>query len=124
MNELAILVCAALCGAVWIGFVAPNISRLFGVPARIAFWREPAKGRRLSRQEWIWARGVLGWGLGMFIITNADDYLRWRILGEQSWHSVLSHIVVGLVVWCLAGWFFGKFTFNAADPAHASKIPG
>jgi len=105
MMDFAILFIAAACGLLWIGVIAPAILRSLGFPIALGF-----RNQHLSRTQYVWAVGVFSFGLGSFLFSIVSEYLEWKLLGEQLSYPSPTHIIVGLVIWPLAGWSFGVIT--------------
>lgn len=94
---------------VWVCFVGPWIARLCGVPVRAAFWKLDNQGQRLTRFTFVWAFGVLVFGVGLAIFNMDLDVIQ-RVLLEKSWSAKLFDlgfefalsIFMGVVIafWC------------------------
>ncbi len=93
----------------WVLLVGPWLARLCGIPVRAAFWRNDQQNYRLTRLQFVWAYGVLVFGVGLFIF-NLDSHIVQRILLEKQWSaklvdlgfSLALSIFMGIVVaiWC------------------------
>ena len=93
----------------WVCFVGPWFARLFGIPVRAAFWKIDQRKERLSRFQFVWAFGVLIFGIGMFIF-NLDWGILHRVLLEKQWSAKLIElgfefalsVFMGIVIafWC------------------------
>lgn len=65
-----------------------------------------ARGRR----HYIFYRGVLGWGLPVFVLTTLwswHDSHGWHVPRPASTHLEIERLAVRLIIWSVAGYFFG-----------------
>lgn len=83
MKGLAILFGAALSAIMWLSFVTPTIVRAFGVPMEFRFWKAAKRNRLLSRSQYIWSFGVMGFGGAMFVFNWLFGYLSWKLLSDE-----------------------------------------
>ena len=93
----------------WICFVGPWFARLFGIPVRAAFWNTDRHNQQLTRVQFVWAFGVLIFGIG-FSIFNFDVDIFHKILLEKQWSAKLIEfgfdfalsVFMGVVIafWC------------------------
>lgn len=120
MTGLTIFLSAIACVSLWVGVIAPAILRSFGVPMAFGVWRLDRRNQRLSRAQYIWAFGVLSWGLGIFLFSTVWKYLEWKLLGDRFSYSSPARIVAGLLTWLLLGFLVGVFSAprrKGADPS-------
>ena len=106
MKELVRIFCPILAGWLWSCAISPLISRLFSIPARIGFLTT-RRNQHLTRLQFIFAIGVFGWGVGMFIAWTG-----WYLLGPALFFvyppsPTLQHILGYLLVWLSAGAVIG-----------------
>ena len=115
MNGLVVFLIATFVGLLWMGVLAPLIARFFGVPAKIfGFWRT----EKLSKRDWIWFRGVLGFGIGMFLYRTTWDLLAWRTLGDNySQLLILHRPFLQFMIWLAVGALFGIMTYPKVKTA-------
>lgn len=93
----------------WVCFVGPWLARLFGIPVRAAFWKMGRQNERLTRFQFVWAFGVLVFGVGLFIFNLDLDNLH-KVLLEEPWSAKLIDLIfefalsvfMGIVIafWC------------------------
>jgi pheromone shutdown protein TraB len=90
-------------------FIGPWIARLCGIPVPSKFWTKNWQNRHLPRLQFVWAFGVLIFGVGMFRFSLGSDIAR-RVLLEKRLSAKLFDlgfalafsIFMGIVVafWC------------------------
>jgi hypothetical protein len=90
----------------WVCFVGPWIARLCGIPVRAAFWTMNQQNQHLTRFQFVWAFGVLVYGVGMFIFSLAPDTLQ-RILLEKRWSAKLADLGFSLAITVFMGILIG-----------------
>jgi hypothetical protein len=93
----------------WVCFVGPWIARLFGIPVRAAFWKMSRQNQQLTRFQFVWAFGVLVFGVGLFIFNLDLDDIQ-RVILEKHWSAKLIDlgfefalsVFMGIVIafWC------------------------
>lgn len=108
VTGLTIPLIAIACLSLWIGVLAPAILRSFSVPIPFGLWR--LDRQEFTKVQYVWAFGVFSWGLGMFLFSTVWKYLEWKLLGDKFSYQSLAHILVGLLIWVLAGFLFGVFS--------------
>ena len=64
------------------------------------------QGQRLTRFQFIWAFGVLVFGVGMFIFDLAPDVIQ-RVFWEKRWSAKLSEIGFELAISVFMGIVIG-----------------
>jgi hypothetical protein len=103
-----LIACAAFVVAwLWMDFFAPLLARIFGVPARLGLWRSNRRNQHLSRPQFVWWIGVVGFGIGMFL---------WSLICDEStifqtYPGVTARrFVVNMFIWLFAGFGFGLST--------------
>jgi Na+-driven multidrug efflux pump len=106
----------------WIGYVAPGIARFLGIPAAIGFRRADRKNQHLSRAQYFWLIGVLGFGFGLFLWPTIDEYLRWKLLGDEIAKLQLNYLFRKLVIYLVGGALFGFWTFVGRPTAPKSDL--
>jgi hypothetical protein len=109
MKGLLVSIASGSAALLWVWFVGPWIARLCGIPVRAAFWRMDRQNPHLTRPQFVWAFGVLVYGVGMFIF-NFGSYAILRVLLEKRWSARLVDlgfalalsIFMGIVIgfWC------------------------
>lgn len=97
----------------WICYLCPAIARLFHVPMAYGFYRAARENQHLSRKHYFWFVGVLGFGVGMFLLSSTDDYLRWKLLGD---HFAINHLSRRLAASLVGGALFGFLTSLGRRP--------
>lgn len=95
MKGLLALIGSLACAWLWIGVVAPLIARTFGVPMKVGLWRVDRQNRHLTRRQFFWSFGLLGWAVGMFLLFFLFDHLDWSILGSS--HPSVRRTVASLI---------------------------
>jgi hypothetical protein len=73
---------------------------VFGVPARISPWRIDRRNQHLTRNQFIWSIGVLGFGMGMLLLFATLSY------GEGR-HITLRSVSVWLLGALICGFGIG-----------------
>jgi hypothetical protein len=94
-----------VCGSaalLWVCFVGPWVVRLCGIPVRAAFWTKNGQDHHLTRFQFIWAFGVLVFGVGMFIFSLAPDVIQ-RVLLEKRWGAKLADLGFSLAITVFMG---------------------
>ena len=122
VTALANFLIATACGLLWIGFAAPAILRLFGLPVAFGAWRTDRRNQHLTKRQYVWVCGVFGWGVGMFLFFTISSYLDWRLLGDKFSHLSFLRISGEFLTWLAAGWLFG--VFSAPHRKHANSTDG
>jgi hypothetical protein len=97
MKELLVSFVRWPAALLWVCFVGPWIARLFGIPVRAAFWRMDRQDQRLTRLQFVWAFGVLVFGVGFFIF-NLDSDIIHRVLLEKRWSAKVLDLAFELVL--------------------------
>ena len=82
--------------------------------------RERAGGRR----QFIWRRGVLGWGLPAAFLT-----VFYKVVQEQGlvWsprmtESLRTAIVVAVIIFPLCGWLFGRWLWDTGETRYQARM--
>jgi hypothetical protein len=88
MKELLISFVRWPAAILWVWVVGPCLARLFGFPIRTAFWKPDRQNQQLTRPQFIWAFGVLVFGIG-FGIVNLDSDTIHTFLLAKSWSAKL-----------------------------------
>jgi hypothetical protein len=109
MKELLISFVRWPAAILWVWVVGPCLARLFGFPIRTAFWKPDRQNQQLTRPQFIWAFGLLVFGIG-FGIVNLDSDTIHTFLLAKSWSAKLVplgfqlalSIVMGTAIafWC------------------------
>src|SRR5882724_124999 len=64
LGVLAALVCPLL----WAMIIVPLIAKFLGVPIKIGSLPINRRNQRISKRQSFWFAGVLGWGIGIFLL--------------------------------------------------------
>jgi hypothetical protein len=93
-------------------------------PAQREHWQKLKAG---GMNRFIVRMGVLGWGGAMFVVMTLRDLVRTRPPSSTG-HYVLD-IALNLVIWPLAGYFFGRYLWHHynkrfSEPGDQSNSPG
>jgi hypothetical protein len=109
MNGLLLFIARGSGALLWVGFLGPWIARLCGIPVRGAFWKIDRQSEHLTRLQFVWAFGVLIFGVGMSIFNFDADILH-RLLLDKQWSArfidlgfeVALSVFMGIVIafWC------------------------
>ena len=75
----------------WVIFVGPWLARSLGIPVRAAFWKTDRRDMRLTRFQFVWAYGVLIFGIGLFLFNLDSETLR-RLFLERQWSARLADV--------------------------------
>jgi hypothetical protein len=76
--------------------------------------------RHLGRKRFILYFGVLGWGLSTALLTllwSWHDKFHWSLPPRADIGSVILEVLVRLVIWPTAGYFFGASMWRGAESA-------
>jgi hypothetical protein len=71
------------------------------------------KTRAKGRKHYILYRGILGWEMSVFVITNLWDWRRrygWHV--PQSRGDLYLDLLFGLVLWSVMGYFVGAILWK------------
>jgi len=92
----------------WIVFVVPPLSILFGVSLPL----NPFKRRhvRLSLSQSIFLGGILSYGAGMFILTTSLEYFDWKLAGSPI-PLTFGRIILNVSLWLAFGYIFGLLSY-------------
>ena len=120
MLATALFLASLVCTYLWIAVIAPLLMRAVGVPVGIGLWRIDRRNQHLSRRQYVWAVGIVAWGMGMFLGMNVSDYLEWRFGGDAFAPHTLIRIAISFLIWALAGWQFGVLSFRHRASADVS----
>lgn len=78
----------------------------------------PERRRKIARvvargkRSFLWRRGVLGYGVTVFLLTTAWDlWLRYRDHTLNAQYLAFS-IPIRLIIWLLAGYWFGTIMWR------------
>lgn len=63
--------------------------------------------------SWILTRGVMAWGATMFMWMTA-----WKLYMNDKDFLSRSQLTIDLVIWPIAGFFFGFFTWYTSEKAY------
>lgn len=75
-----------------------------------------AKERAAGRKAYVLKRGVLGWGLPMFVaMTLVVPLVRGEAITPTS-------LVIGAIIWLLAGVAFGFFTWHLTEKGYQERV--
>lgn len=109
MMDLLVSVASWSAAFLWVCFVGPWLARLFGIPVRAAFWKMDRENERLTRFQFVWAFGVLVFGVGLSIFNLDLDILH-KVLLEKAWSAKMIDlgfefalsVFMGIVIafWC------------------------
>jgi hypothetical protein len=100
----------AILGAwLWTSFVAPAISRGFGVPMASG-WRLSRRNQHLSKVHYVWGCGVFAVGSGLFLFVTLRQYLYCILIVGKLPHLSGPHLALRLTICLAAGLIFGIFT--------------
>lgn len=102
MKGLLVQFACVSAALLWVCFVGPWIARLCGIPVRAAFWTMNRQSQRLTRFQFIWAFGVLVFGVGMFIFNLAPDVIQ-RVFLEKRWSAKLADLGFSLALTVFMG---------------------
>ena len=105
-----------LAGWLWSCAISPFISRLFSIPVRVGFLTTQ-RNQHLTRPQFIFAVGVLGFGGGMFITWTGWYMLGPALLFVYPPTLTLQRILENLVIWLVAGAYLGIITAPRAPKA-------
>ena len=120
MKEILIFVIAIALSLLWIILPAQFIARLFRIPVRIAFWNTDKKNLHLTRPQFVWARGVIGFGIGMFLYLFGLTLMENRILGKQ--HDLLMCFLGDLIMCFILGIVWGYAAYRYC-PSRTAPSP-
>jgi hypothetical protein len=104
--SFAIRFASALAASLWVLFVGPWIARFCGIPVRADFWTMNRQDHRLTRFQFVWAFGVLVYGVGMFLFTLAPDVIH-RLSMENRWSARLADLGFSLAITVFMGILIG-----------------
>ena len=109
MNGLLVSIARGSGALLWISFIGQWVARLCGLPVRAAFWRIDRQNQHLTRLQFVWAFGVLVFGIGMSIFNFDSDVIQ-RVLLDKRWSAkvfdvgfeIALSVFMGIVVafWC------------------------
>jgi hypothetical protein len=92
-----------------------------GRPEAIVRWE---RNRAMGRSQFIWRRGVFGWGIPIALVTVA-----YQVVQEQGfvWRLVMTqHLKVGIglamVVFPLCGYLFGRWLWTEGEENYARML--
>jgi len=77
-------------------------------PKSAAKWE---KNRSKGRTHFVWFRGVLGWGLPMFVIMTAFNLRR-------APSSLTLTLIVNAIIWPIGGYIWGAWMWAASEKAY------
>jgi len=67
--------------------------------------------------SWILTRGVIGWGTTMFMWMTA-----WKLYTSDKDFLSRSQITIDLILWPIAGFFFGLLTWHTSEKAYKAFL--
>ena len=106
MKEIVKIFGPILAGWLWIGLISPLISRFFYIPAQVGIV-PILRNRELTRPQFIFAIGVLGYGVGMFITWTGWYVLRPALFFVYSPSPTFLRLLESLLMWLSGGVFVG-----------------
>jgi len=53
----------------WTMIIVPLIAEFFGVPIKIGALPIERRNQQISKRQSFWFAGVLGWGIGLFLLA-------------------------------------------------------
>jgi len=68
LKVVFVILAAIVCPLLWTMIIVPLIAKSFGVPIKIGALPIDRRDQRLSRRQSFWFGGVLGWGIGLFLL--------------------------------------------------------
>ena len=81
-----------------------------------------AKLRQRGRTRFIWARGVLRWGLTTallwWLFMFCVDY--W-LVGDWSWLGLIIYLLIAVVVFPTAGFYWGSWTWTKNESKYDDR---
>ncbi len=109
MIALSSFLIAILGAWLWTGYVAPAISRNFGVPI-VSGWRLDRRNRYLSKLHYVWGCGVFAVGSGLFFFITLRQCLCCLLIAESFPRLRGPQLGLRLIISLAAGWLFGVST--------------
>jgi hypothetical protein len=97
----------------WLLVGTPIVCRLFGVSLPVDFRQRKAATRQMSFGQHIWLIGMLGWGIGMFLLGQVDRYFDSRSEGYLGHPASTGRIVGQLAIALAFGIGVGWTTWNS-----------
>ena len=101
-----------VCGLLWIAIFPPIVARMFGMRIPMGFRGRGKAIAQLSFRQYVRLQGVLSFGIAMFVMSTLDELLGWKLLGMPCARPSGGLIAFGLVVWLIAGVFFGFMSWT------------
>jgi hypothetical protein len=89
--------------------------------AQIARWE---KNRAMGRRDFVFRRGVLGWGVPAALITIVYKVVQEQgfVTAPQLTAALRTAIIVALVVFPLCGWIFGRWLWTAGEARYSALV--
>jgi|SRR5580698_4155191 hypothetical protein len=72
---------------------------------------------RLGKRGYVFVKGVLLFGCGLFAGITTSDYVSQRYLGDAGDRLTLASTALGLVIFAVCGVFFGLYDWNRSAQA-------
>ncbi len=75
--------------------------------------------RKRGKRHFVLYRGILGWGLWMFIVMTIFGHLN-QVDFQLSFLETISipMVITNLIVWTIAGYVFGQWTWSASEKTY------
>ena len=68
VKAILVLLAVIACPLLWTMIIVPLIAKFFGVPIKIGTLPIEKRNQRISKRQSFWFAGVLGWGIGFFLM--------------------------------------------------------
>jgi hypothetical protein len=114
LKPAASFVIALLLAWVWAAFVAPAISRGFGLPM-LSGWNFIRRNQHLSKSDYVRSCGVVAVGSGLFLLLTFKQVMYCELVVGKPPYFKGSYMGERLIICLLAGWIFGSATAPAQN---------
>ncbi len=92
-----------------------RLTQVEWTPQQVERWQATrAKGKR----HFVWWRGVIFFGGFMFVFMFLWPYLWWSFAGGGLLRAVGIYIPIGIVMWPIAGWWWGTTLWNWMEQSY------
>ena len=75
------------------------------------------KVRKMGRTRYVWVMGVLGWGVTVGVAWSVG-----MTAMSGDWDRLPLTLGIALVGFPIGGWFFGHFTWKAAEKRYEKAL--
>jgi len=91
-------------------------------PSQLKNWE---KIRVKGKNHFVLYRGILGWGLYMFIVLTIFNHLQQVDFDFSSLNSIsLPILIINFIVCSIGGWFFGVLTWANSEKSFLENRKG